>query len=181
MDMLVDAVFSLGTVVMMGMKMRSTPARASSWMWPCTSFAGKQIVSDATWGSPSSNMARVDGRERRMANPSERSSAFQNGMVSQNARTRGMPMVMPRSGAICSMGQSWKRIFWRVSKRFSPAFDCSLAALSAERVAGSFGSPTISPRGQRLPVTKVVPSAKAMTVRLQRLAQNGQATLACCR
>ena len=178
MDMLVDAVFSLGTVVMMGMKTRSTPARASSWMWPCTSFAGKQMVSDATWGSPSSNMARVDGRERRMANPSERSSAFQNGMVSQNARTRGMPMVTPRSGATCSMGQSWKRSFWRASKRFSPAFACSSAVLSAERVAGSFGSPTIWPRGQRFPVTKAAPSANVITVRLQWLAQNGQVTFA---
>ena len=48
------------TVVMVGMKMKSTPA-ASSWrMWPWTSLAGKHTVSEVTAGRPSSYIRRVE-------------------------------------------------------------------------------------------------------------------------
>ena len=98
------SVFSDGTVVIDGMKMRSTRARSRSRMWPCTSFAGKQIVSDATAGRPSSNMRRVDACDSLTSKPSERQNVVQNGIVSQNASTRGIPMVMPRGFASSGAG-----------------------------------------------------------------------------
>ena len=54
MDWLVFSVFSEGTVVTTGMKMRSTPFSARLRRWPWTSLAGKHTVSEVTAEMPPS-------------------------------------------------------------------------------------------------------------------------------
>ena len=62
------------------------------------------MVSEATAGNPCSNIERVERCESFTVNPSARQNVVQNGMVSQNASTRGMPMVTPRGSAIWGAG-----------------------------------------------------------------------------
>ena len=71
------------TVVIVGMKMKSTPAASSLRMWPCTSLAGKHTVSEVTAVRPSSYMRRVEVPLTRTSNPSARQNVFQKGSVSQ--------------------------------------------------------------------------------------------------
>ena len=52
MDWLVSTVFSDGTVVIDGIKIRSTPFFARFLRCPCTSLAGKHTVSEVTADSP---------------------------------------------------------------------------------------------------------------------------------
>ena len=54
MDWLVFSVFSEGTVVTTGIKMRSTPFSARLRRWPWTSLAGKHTVSEVTAEMPPS-------------------------------------------------------------------------------------------------------------------------------
>ena len=82
-DWLVSSVFSVGTVVTDGMKIRSTLCFTRFLIWPCTSFAGKHTVSDVTAESPSSYIFLVLLSEMRTVYPNACQKVFQNGMVSQ--------------------------------------------------------------------------------------------------
>ena len=116
------------------------------------------------------------GREVRTVNPSARKNVDQNGRVSQNASTRGMPMVTPASGRTGVTGRSLNSSCSRSSYRFATERP-SVRSRRRRRTSSSRGSPTISPRGHRLPVTKTLPSEKVTSVRLHLLAQKGQRTL----
>ncbi len=96
--------FSEGMVVMVGMKMRSTPESTRSLMCPCTSLAGKHTVSDVTACKPDSYILRVLAREMTGSNPRDEKNVRQKGMSSQKLRTRGRPMRMPLGSASFSCG-----------------------------------------------------------------------------
>ena len=98
MDSLVFSVFSERMAVMLGMNILSAPILASARRWPCTSFAGKQMVSEVTAESPLSYIFRVLSGLITTRNPRLFQKVVQKGMVSQKDSTRGIPMVMPRSG-----------------------------------------------------------------------------------
>ena len=63
MDSLVDSVFSDPIAAIDGIKIRSTFFFTRSRICPCTSFAGKQTVSEVTALKPSSNILCVLGDE----------------------------------------------------------------------------------------------------------------------
>ena len=163
-----------------GMKMRSTPWSAKSRTCPWTSFAGKHTVSEDTAESPRSYMARVLGRDSFTVKPSERNSVVQKGAYSHIERTRGMPMTVFCGAGLGVQGQSRKRNFSRTSNRFGTLSTAAAMRFNWSRMDLSFGSPTTSPRGQRLPVTHESPFAKVMRVRLQWFAQKGQMRLDSC-
>ena len=179
MDSLVFWVFSEGTVVTDGMKIRSTPCFTRSRMWPWTSLAGKQTVSEVTADRPLSYIFRVLGRDSFTSNPRARKKVDQKGMVSQKDSTRGRPMTVSRRSLARETGYSWKSSFSRSWNRLGIFSFSWFLAWSCSRTASSLGSPRISPRSQRLLVTQELPLEKVMMVRLQWLAQKGQGELAC--
>ena len=125
-------------------------------------------------------MARVLGRDSFTVKPSERNSVVQKGAYSHIERTRGMPMTVFCGAGLGVQGQSRKRNFSRTSNRFGTLSTAAAMRFNWSRMDLSFGSPTTSPRGQRLPVTHESPFAKVMRVRLQWFAQKGQMRLDSC-
>ena len=93
MDSLVFSIFSGGTVLMDGMKIRSTFCFARSRRCPCTSFPGKHTVSEVTADSPFSYIFLVLGRDSLTRKPNPLKKVVQKGIVSQKNSTRGMPIV----------------------------------------------------------------------------------------
>ena len=110
--------------------------------------------------------------------PSARQKVVQKGAVSHSERTRGMPMVTLRSGHSGVQGYSAKSSSLRSSKRLATPAASWRTALSCSLTSLLEGSPSTSPRAQRLPVMKLVPFEKRMQLRLQWLAQKGQMRLA---
>ena len=137
-------------------------------------------MSEDTAESPRSYIARVLERDSFTVKPSERNSVVQKGAYSHIERTRGMPMTVFCGAGLGVQGQSRKRSFSRTSNRFGTLSTAAAMRFTWSRMDLSFGSPTTSPRGQRLPVTHESPFAKVMRVRLQWFAQKGQMRLDSC-
>ena len=104
MDSLLFSRFSEGTVVTEGMKIRSTPWFTRSRMWPWTSLAGKQTVSEVTADRPLSYIFRVLLWDSFTEKPRLRKKVVQKGAVSQKDSTRGMPMTVSRRVSGSGMG-----------------------------------------------------------------------------
>ena len=122
---------------MMGMKMRSTSARASSWMWPCTSFAGE---ADSVGWEAQDDLLRTwrawtGGRGGWRTRAS--ATAFQNGMVSQNARTARDADGDAAVGRDLLDGPVLEEELLARAEVFI-CFRLLIGGLSARRVAGSF-------------------------------------------
>jgi len=152
---------------MMGMKMRSTPASTRLRMCPWTSLAGKHTVSDVTCARPRSYIALVLRPETRTLKPSVLKNVDQNGMVSQNSSTRGMPIVTSRPPLTGTVGYDSNSSFSRSTKRLGAAAvrsrpvpgacasqaPCGRSSSAAGTSRTSSSHEMAPPRGQRLPVT----------------------------
>ena len=125
-------------------------------------------MSEATKGSPSSNIGLVLGSEITTSYPRARQKVVQKGMLSQNSRHRGRPTV---------------RFFFLLTSEYLYFFMRSASRIRKRSgtflISGALSSRD-SPRGHLLPVIYAVLLGNFTTVRLQWFAQKGQILLSSC-